>query len=116
MHIASCSGKACETSSKSDESHVLSDVPARSVARKSAVFGVRGSEFGLSSTASPLALIIFALKDEVFHIFRLTVGNWVFEVVQAVSKSDDKGDPAIESRVLGQVQGLCTEYPIYAPA
>ncbi len=44
------------------------------------------------------------------------VGNWVLEVVQALSQSDGKGDPAVESRVLEQVQGLCAEYPIYAPA
>ena len=33
---------------QSDEMLVLSDVPASSVARKPAVFGVRGSEFNLS--------------------------------------------------------------------
>ena len=42
------------------------------------------------------------------------VGKWVLEVVQALSESDGKGDSAIESRVLKQVQGLCTDYPIYA--
>ena len=42
------------------------------------------------------------------------VGKWVLEVVQALSQSDGKGDPAIESRVLEQVQALCAEYPIYA--
>ncbi len=42
------------------------------------------------------------------------VGKWVLEVVQALSQSEGKGDPAIESRVLEQVQGLCTDYPIYA--
>ena len=42
------------------------------------------------------------------------MGQWVLEVVQALSQSDGKGDSAIESRVLEQVQGLCTEYPIYA--
>ncbi|NND90614.1 MAG: serine hydroxymethyltransferase [Granulosicoccus sp.] len=42
------------------------------------------------------------------------VGQWVLEVVQSLSRSDGKGDPEVESRVLEQVQGLCTRYPIYA--
>jgi glycine hydroxymethyltransferase len=44
------------------------------------------------------------------------VGQWILEVVQGLSQSGGKGDSAIESRVLEQVQGLCTEYPIYAAA
>lgn len=44
----------------------------------------------------------------------IKVGKWVLEVVQALSATEGKGDSAIESRVLEQVQALCAEHPIYA--
>jgi len=42
-----------------------------------------------------------------------TVGELVLKVVQALAKSDGRGDPALEAHVLEAVQELCDAYPVY---
>ncbi|HWA89636.1 MAG TPA: serine hydroxymethyltransferase [Rhizomicrobium sp.] len=41
------------------------------------------------------------------------IGKLIVEVVDAVAKHGDAGDPAVEARVRGDVEALCRRFPIY---
>jgi glycine hydroxymethyltransferase len=42
------------------------------------------------------------------------VGKWIVDVVDAVAKAGEAGDPAVEASVAGHVADLCRRFPIYS--
>jgi glycine hydroxymethyltransferase len=42
------------------------------------------------------------------------IGKWIVEVVDAIAKSGDEGDPEVEAKVAGRVAELCKRFPIYS--
>jgi len=48
-------------------------------------------------------------KEEEFR----KIGEWIIEVVNAVSESGEGGNPDVEASVRERVKALCAQYPIY---